>query len=133
VPGDNVLAEKLFRRFMDLKQITEGCLQLSVVLAIGPDLPNTAFFHRFLGEKVFGIQLCTSAFISNSKGYPTLPQAHQTVVKNFMKQRCRFIIAPKFGQQEEVTKHYHYICFLFSSHDTLDEEEKQEVTYRNYL
>ena len=50
-----------------------------------------------------------------------------------MKQRCRIVIAPKHGQQEHVAKHYNYLCFLFASHDTLDEEEKQEVSYRNYL
>lgn len=76
IPGDNVLAEKLFRKYMDLKQITEGCQQLSVILSVGPDLPDSGFFHKFTGEKVFAIQLCTSAFLSNHKGYPVLPASH---------------------------------------------------------
>jgi hypothetical protein len=62
-----------------------------------------------------------------------LPQSHQDVVKNFMKMKCRLIVGPKYGQQVEIERFYQYLCHLFTTHDVLDEEEKAEVMYRNYL
>ena len=50
-----------------------------------------------------------------------------------MKSNARFVIAPQYAQSDDLTKHYQYMCFLFQTHDLLDEEEKQEVAYRNYL
>jgi protein arginine N-methyltransferase 5 len=69
-------------------------------------LPPTTFFAKFWGEKVYGIQICTSCFISNEKGFPVLSKPHFDVVKEFMKMRCKIILAPKYVGREDITKHY---------------------------
>lgn len=80
VPGDDAQAEKLYRRYVDVKQMVDSDNQLNVCLSIGPDLPQEKFFRKLIGERVYSIQLCTSAFVSNNKGFPVLPQIHQQVV-----------------------------------------------------
>ena len=34
---------------------------------------------------------------------------------------------------ENLERHYNYMTYLFTTHDKLDEENRYEVTYRNYL
>jgi hypothetical protein len=34
---------------------------------------------------------------------------------------------------DKMDDHYDYLCHLFKTHDTLTEEDRVEVSYRNYL
>lgn len=34
---------------------------------------------------------------------------------------------------DNLDEYYQYLCHLFKTHDVLDDEEKIEVNYRNYL
>ena len=65
------------------------------MLVIGTDLPSASLIYRFFGEKVYAIQLSTSTFISNQKGFPVLSKAHQSIVKQFMKIQAKFVLQPK--------------------------------------
>lgn len=49
-----------------------------------------------------------------------------------MKQNVHFILRGKHPN-DDLDKYYQYLCYLFKNHDELDEEEKIEVNYRNYL
>lgn len=49
-----------------------------------------------------------------------------------MKIQVRMILAPKLPN-ENLERHYNYMTYLFSNHDKLDEENRVEVSYRNYL
>jgi hypothetical protein len=68
----------------------------------------------------------------NSKGFPVLGNHHSKIAKEFMKLGTRMILTPRFPT-EDMEKQYNYLTFLFSKHDKLDEENRCEVTYRNYL
>ena len=46
------------------------------MIVLGPDLPNRKIIDRFFGERVFAIQLATSTFLSNQKGFPVLSKVH---------------------------------------------------------
>jgi len=87
---------------------------------------------RFFSEKVFGIQLSVATFISNGKGFPVLSKVHQKLCKEFMKIQARFVLQPRHPS-DNLEKQYNYLTYLFSTHDTLDAENRQEVSYRNYL
>lgn len=61
-----------------------------------------------------------------------LGKLHQDTCKSLMKQNIHFILRGKHPD-DDLDKYYQYLCHLFKNHDVLDEEEKVEVTYRNYL
>jgi hypothetical protein len=49
-----------------------------------------------------------------------------------MKIQARMILSPKLPN-ENMEKHYAYLTHAFANHDQLDEENRVEVSYRNYL
>lgn len=73
-----------------------------------------------------------NCFTTNSKGFPVLSKQHAKISKEFMKIQSRMILAPNLPN-ENLERHYNYLTYLFASHDKLDEENRVEVTYRNYL
>lgn len=71
-------------------------------------------------------------FVSNSKGFPVLSKQHTKVCREFMKIQARMILSPKFPT-ENLERYYQYLTHVFANHDKLDEENRIEVGYRNYL
>jgi len=59
-------------------------------------------------------------------------QKHAKICKEFMKIQTRMILVPNLPN-ENLERHYNYMTYLFANHDKLDEENRYEVTYRNYL
>jgi len=49
-----------------------------------------------------------------------------------MKQNVNFILRGKHPN-DDLDNYYQYLCHIFKQHDVLDEEDKIEVNYRNYL
>lgn len=49
-----------------------------------------------------------------------------------MKQKVRIVLRGKHPN-DDLDQFYQYICYLFKNHDQLDEDERVEVNYRNYL
>jgi protein arginine N-methyltransferase 5 len=49
-----------------------------------------------------------------------------------MKQQISFIFKARHPN-DSLDHHYQFLCHIFKTHDKLDEEDKIEVTYRNYL
>ena len=102
-------------------------------MVIGEDLPSWEHFNlRWIGEKIHSIQLDTRIFINNAKGFPVLSKKHQELVRALMRYQVRIILRTRHPN-DSVEHHYVYLTHLFKTHDKLDEEERIEVTYRNYL
>ena len=132
IPGDDEGAEKAYARWLDFKELTDHCVYAQVLLVLGDDLPDPSILMRFFGEKVFGIQISTNTFISNSKGHPVLPESHRNIVKEYMKVQTRIILQPRHAE-DVLTKYVSYLTFLFANHDNLSEDERGAVSCRNYL
>lgn len=49
-----------------------------------------------------------------------------------MKQQVRMILRARHPN-DDIEQYKQFICHVFKTHDVLDEEEKIEVNYRNYL
>ena len=49
-----------------------------------------------------------------------------------MRQQIRIIFRSRHPN-DSMENHYQYICHVFKTHDKLDEEDRIEVSYRNYL
>jgi len=86
------------------------------MVCLGADLPDRKIIDRFFGEKIYAIQLQTSSFLSNQKGYPVLSKVHQAICKQFMKVQTRFVLQPRHPT-DALDKHYSYLSHLFVNHD----------------
>lgn len=127
-------AEATYQKYLEFKQLTgHSCSGVQLILVIGEDLPSWEHFNlRWIGEKIHSIQLDTRIFINNAKGFPVLSKKHQELVRALMRYQVRIILRTRHPN-DSVEHHYVYLTHLFKTHDKLDEEERIEVTYRNYL
>ena len=106
---------------------------ITVILHFQANLPDLAgYTRRWIGEQVFAVQFDTSSYVSNTKGFPVLSKAHQELCRTFMKKKSHFILKGKHPS-DNLDEYYQYLCHVFKGHDSLDEEEKLEVPYRDYL
>ena len=76
LPSDDAEAERLYERFLELKQLCEHSVFLYVMISLGADLPDRRIIDRFYSENMYAVQLPVSAFISNQKGFPVLSKVH---------------------------------------------------------
>ena len=77
--------------------------------------------------------MSTNVFLSNSKGFPVLSEAHKSIVCEYMKVQARIILQPRHIE-DVLTKHVTYLTYVFANHDpTFDDEKYQEFSNRNYL
>ena len=53
------------------------------MLDIPESLPPAISWRRWIGEPVKVAVLPTSAFVTNKRGYPTLPKSHQALLTTF--------------------------------------------------
>mmetsp|Transcript_41063 Transcript_41063/g.39565 ORF Transcript_41063/g.39565 Transcript_41063/m.39565 type:complete len:191 (+) Transcript_41063:467-1039(+) len=128
-------AEFVYRQYISFKRLCDfhpfGIH--GVLIELDSEVPNwEKFMKRWLSEQVVGLLLDVSIFVENNKHNPVLPKAHQSICKEFMKNNVRFVLRGKHPN-DNLEGHYQYLCFLFRNHDKLDEEQKQEVSFRNYL
>jgi protein arginine N-methyltransferase 5 len=133
VPGNFEEAEETYAKYMEFKQLCGHFPGIQLILDLQADLPSWEKFNeRWTGDKIYAIQLDTSIFTQNTKGFPVLSKKHQETCKRFMKQQTRFILRSRHPN-DSINDHYQYLCYLFKNHDNLDQEEKIEINYRNYL
>lgn len=84
---------------------------------IGDDLPSWEHFnHRWIGEKVHSVQVHSSSFINNAKGFPVMSKKHQECIRAFMRQQVRVIVRSRHPN-DSLESHYQYLCHLFKTHD----------------
>ena len=63
----------------------EHSATLGAVLDVGRTLPPAQHWRRWLGEPLKAVIIHTSAFLSNKRGFPVLPKAHQDLVSLFFR------------------------------------------------
>jgi type II protein arginine methyltransferase len=108
-------------------------LAVQLILVLNEDIPSWEHFNvRWTGEKIHSIQLDHSVFIKNAKGFPVLPKKHQETVKAMMRFQIRIILRSRHPN-DTMENYFSYMCHVFKTHDKLDEEDRIEVSYRNYL
>ena len=133
VPADFDNAELAYSKYVQIKQLCGHTQGLQAILEFGSDLPDfEAYLKRWTGEKIYAVQLHTKVFLSNAKGFPVLSKKHQQVCKYLMRLQVRFILRSRHPN-DNLDHYYQYLCHMFDGHDSLDQEEKIEISYRNYL
>lgn len=106
IPSEFKEAEETYEKYLQFKMLCGHYNGLSVILSLGADLPSWDHFNsRWTGDKIFGVQIDTSSFLSNQKGFPVLAKAHQETFKEFMKQNVHFILRGKHPN-DDLDKYY---------------------------
>jgi protein arginine N-methyltransferase 5 len=87
VPSTFEDAELTYQKYLEFKSlIGHACSNVHLILVLGADLPPWDSFNlRWTGEKIHSIQIDTSTFVSNAKGFPVLSKKHQDAIKAFMR------------------------------------------------
>lgn len=75
----------LMSRWSSLRSLCDNSKRLGVALALTADLPPLSVIDRWMSEPIKAVTISTSLFLTNKKGYPVLPKAHQHVIKQFFK------------------------------------------------
>ena len=133
IPSEDDQAELMYRRYLEFKMLCNYHTDMHVVLWVDHSLPSENQYMRYWGEQVHAVQINSSSFIKNQKGYPVLSQRHQAFLKTFMRSQCVVILRPN-NHLEPVNDFLEYITrHLFANHDKLDKEEMLEVNFRNYI
>ncbi len=66
--------------------------KLGLALELSADLPDSIIIDRWLGEPVKCLIIPTHLFMTNKKGFPVLSKAHQTVARQFFRQKTQIMI-----------------------------------------
>ncbi|KAL7063052.1 hypothetical protein AAHC03_01797 [Spirometra sp. Aus1] len=86
-----------------------------LLLELGADLPSESVIRRWLSEPVSCLSLSTDIFVLNSKGYPVLSAAHQSVLRRFFKLNSQMMVHGECRHERGLTVFQQYINWLWKS------------------
>lgn len=104
--------------------------RMKLALEIGPELPNVEELNRWLGEPVGALIINTRIFLTNKKGFPVLPKAHQEFVKKMFNIGCQIVISGPSG----IKQHFNYLGYLYENTTSLTPYCSDFISgYEDYL
>ncbi|KAF6139671.1 hypothetical protein GIB67_002476 [Kingdonia uniflora] len=133
--------------------------QLSIALDVLSSLPSGNSLGRWFGEPVKSAIIHTNAFLTNAKGYPCLSKRHQKLLVEFFNHSIQIVISggPVHNTSTEnvptnyidgkflkacsifcidghpLRSYLDYIGHLYQRMDPLPEQERFELSYRDFL
>ncbi|KAH9798421.1 protein arginine N-methyltransferase 1.5 [Citrus sinensis] len=129
--------------------------QLSVALDVLSSLPSANSLGRWLGEPVRAAIIHTDSFLTNARGYPCLSRRHQKLITGFLNHSIQVVISGKLNhgvpsvsldsaldhtgtnvessQRHSLRPYLDYIAYLYQRMDPLPEQERFELSYRDFL
>nr|CAG4646084.1 EOG090X028A [Macrothrix elegans] len=78
--------------------------KLSLALELTADLPDLETVERWVGEPIKCLVIPTHLFMTNKKGFPVLSKPHQTVIRQFLRQKIQILISGALHHQHY--RHY---------------------------
>ncbi|XP_068642321.1 protein arginine N-methyltransferase 5-like [Aristolochia californica] len=133
--------------------LCEHSSQLAVALDVLSSLPSLTSLGRWFGEPVRAAIIHTDSFLTNARGYPCLSKRHQKLMTGFFNHSVQIVISGKLVHKDSLgstfTKHddnsnevmprhplrcyLDYVAFLYQKMDSLPEQERFELGYRDFL
>jgi protein arginine N-methyltransferase 5 len=140
--------------------MAEHSATLGAVLDIGRTLPPPHHWRRWLGEPLKAVVLHTDAFLSNKRGFPVLPKAHQDLIAVLCAHGIQLVLSGPLLHQaaaveaaraagageagngggdvavkrhHELTVYWEYLAYLYSKMPAMGDHERLEASYRDYL
>ncbi|KAH9759957.1 protein arginine N-methyltransferase 1.5 [Citrus sinensis] len=129
--------------------------QLSVALDVLSSLPSANSLGRWFGEPVRAAIIHTDSFLTNARGYPCLSRHHQKLITGFLNHSIQVVISGKLNngvpsvsldsaldhtgtnvessQRHSLRPYLDYIAYLYQRMDPLPEQERFELSYRDFL
>jgi len=117
-----------------LRSLCDHNKRLCVALEVTADVPEFDVIEKWMSEPVKAIILSTSIFLTNKKGYPVLPKAHQNIVKEFFKLDAQVIITGQDRHPDKTIRSYQqYIEHLWQTQEPLDTVSQFAKGYEDFL
>jgi protein arginine N-methyltransferase 5 len=76
IEGDDQDAEAMHLRFLNFKALCSHHCNIQVVLWLQDDLPSDEAINRFWGESIQSVEINSTSFVKNQKGFPVLSLRH---------------------------------------------------------
>ena len=147
--SDDDDAEGPWRCWDRVRTLCEQSSSLAVALELGLDLPaSEAELERWCGEPVAMLILATATFLTNKKGYPTLPRRHQAAFARLMKLKPKVVVSGRedgrravdamaggapAAEAEGIGAYLQYLGYLISRIPAESERAMLEAPYLDYL
>ena len=101
---------------------------------LSASLPSLPLLHRLRAEQLRFLLLSTSAFVSNSRGFPVLPSAHRAAVLLLLRYCTAIVLSPSADSDESspasLVYHQHFLHHL---HSTSLPTAPADSSHRDYL
>ncbi|XP_067052038.1 protein arginine N-methyltransferase 5-like [Acropora muricata] len=108
--------------------------KIGLALEISTELPSEEELVRWCGEPVKAAILPTSLFLTNKKGFPVLPRAHQALVKRLFRLNTQLILTGVNKHKDKgVGFYYQYLAHLYQTQPELDNVSQFAKGYEDYL
>ncbi|KAK9801379.1 hypothetical protein WJX73_003164 [Symbiochloris irregularis] len=149
-------------RWNHVRSLCDHSTQVGVVLEVPASLPAPQHVRRWFAEPVKALLLPSSVFVTNRKGFPTLPKSHQALLLQFFGFGVQVILTglpesssepPSSGgggawtvvtgsnggrvlpprQDSSARQHWEYLSFLFRRPEPVAQQEQMEMGYRDFL
>ncbi|CAM9219043.1 unnamed protein product [Chrysoparadoxa australica] len=106
---------------------------LYVALDIGAQLPPAKTLQKWLAEPVRVVLISTASFLTNQKGFPTLPKSHQQFITSLIPLKVQFLIRGRALHANGYLPYMQYLEHLKTRMPALTEAEKFEGPYADFL
>lgn len=134
-PADyNLQDNDPWRWWSKLRTLCDNNKRLVVALELTANLPSEEHMFRWAGEPVKCLIIPTSVFLTNKKGFPVLPRAHQSFVKHMLSLNVQFIISGINRHQNAGFQSYvQYLDHIVTNQPELDSVSKFAKGYEDFL
>ncbi|XP_022790017.1 protein arginine N-methyltransferase 5-like [Stylophora pistillata] len=108
--------------------------RVGLALEISAELPSEEELERWCGEPIKAAILPTSLFLTNKKGYPVLPRAHQAFVRRLFRLNTQLILTGVNKHKDKgLGFYYQYLAHLYQTQPELDNVSQFAKGYEDYL
>ncbi|KAI8146475.1 PRMT5 arginine-N-methyltransferase-domain-containing protein [Fennellomyces sp. T-0311] len=131
-------SNKAWKQWNRFRGMAEHNPKISVALELPKELPqNETYLDTWFAEPIKAVIVPADIFISNNKGYPVLPKAHQAFVKKLM-QRMHLQVIVTLAQTQlhasaTPSSYQEYVHYLNRNLPELNDVDRFAAGYHDYL
>mmetsp|Transcript_14028 Transcript_14028/g.22912 ORF Transcript_14028/g.22912 Transcript_14028/m.22912 type:complete len:579 (-) Transcript_14028:1110-2846(-) len=106
---------------------------LGVLLELSESLPDSSTIDKWYGEPVKALEIPTSVFLTNSKGYPVLTKPHQEVIIGMYKKNAQLIVSGRPRHILGLNPYFLYLQHLINRIPGQTMKDEFEAPFYDYL
>jgi len=125
-------AEDTWEWWNRFRMVTDSHNSVNLCLMLTEEIPEETSILRWVGEPIKTINISTSLFLTNKKGYPVLSRAHQSLVRRFVHLNIQIIVSGP-GRGHQMKYYQQYLDHLYQQVPLGDPLQQFARGYEDYL